>query len=145
MAKRAAVKRPTPRGRVAAGPAIRQLDRAFVKAVAARDARALVTAFYAADAVLMPPNAPAVKGRAGIQAFLQGLMDAGVANFTLKTSRIESAGDLAYGRGAYRFSMPGADGSMGGDAGKSIVIYRRQRDGSWKAVADMFNSDRPAD
>lgn len=144
MAKRAAVKRQAAGGRMPAATAVRQLDRAFMKAVAARDARALVAAFYASGAVLMPPNAPAVKGRAGIQAFLQGLMDAGVANFALRTTRIESAGDLAYGRGTYRFSMPGPDGSMSQNIGKYIVVYRRQRDGSWRAVADIFNSDRPA-
>lgn len=125
-----------PAKRMPAPSAIRQLDRAFMKSIATRDARSL--------AVLMPPNHEAVKGRPNIEKFLQGLMDAGVTDVTLKTTKIESAGDLAYGRGAYSFALPAADGSMARDVGKYVVVYRRARDGSWKAIADIFNSDRPA-
>jgi ketosteroid isomerase-like protein len=124
--------------------AIRQLDKAFMGAVHRKDAAALVKAFYAPDAVLMPPNHEAVKGRPRIQKFLQGLIDAGAADFTLKTTKIESASALAYGRGVYGFSLPAPDGSRVRDVGKYVVVHRRQRDGSWKAVADIFNSDRPA-
>lgn len=38
--------------------AIHQLDAEFMKAASARDAAALVAAFYAPEAVLMPPNRP---------------------------------------------------------------------------------------
>jgi ketosteroid isomerase-like protein len=30
------------------------------------------------------------------------------------------------------------------DTGKFIVIFRQQADGGWKATADQFNSDLPA-
>jgi ketosteroid isomerase-like protein len=129
---------------VPAATGIRQLDKAFMSALNRKDAAALVKGFYAPDAVLMPPNHEAVKGRPHIQRFLQGLIDAGAADFTLKTTKIESAGPLAYGRGVYGFSLPAPDGSRVRNAGKYVVVYRRQRDGTWKAVADIFNSDHPA-
>jgi uncharacterized protein (TIGR02246 family) len=129
--------------RVDPATAIRQLDRSFMSAAASKDAKALVNAFYSADAVLLPPGAPLVKGRPGIQKFLQGMLDAGATQVTLKTAKVESAGDLAYGRGAYSFTMPGPDGAPARQAGKYVVVYRRQRDGSWRAVADIFNSDKP--
>lgn len=124
--------------------AIRRLDAEFMKAAKARDAGALVAAFYAPDAVLMPPNHPLVKGRAQIRAFLQGLMDGGVQSIKLRTSRIEHAGSLAYGRGTYTLVIAPPGGPTTEDVGKYVVVYRRQRDRSWKTVADIFNSDRAA-
>ena len=127
-----------------AAPAIRRLDAAFMKAVAARDARGLVAAFYGADAVLMPPNHPLVAGAAAIQGFLQGLLDSGATGITLDTQRIATAGDLAWGRGAYTLSLTPPGGLPAQDTGKYIVCYRRQAGGGWRAVADIFNSDGPA-
>lgn len=143
--KRAAAKtskgasRKAPAKSPSAAEAIRRLDAEFMKAVTARDSRALVQAFYAPDAVLMPPNHPAVEGRENIRGFLQGLIDAGATGIKLITASVSSAGDVAWERGAYVLSMaPGAE-----DRGKYIVCYRRRPDRSWRAVADIFNSDQP--
>jgi uncharacterized protein (TIGR02246 family) len=124
--------------------ALRRLDGRFMKAVAARDARGLVKAFYADDAVLLPPNHPAVAGRTDIQAYFQGMLDAGVESIRLEAVQVEVSGPLAWVRGRYTLAIARPGGSPLHDTGKSLVCYRRQRDGAWKAVADMFSSDRPA-
>jgi ketosteroid isomerase-like protein len=142
----AKVRRPARPAAAGATPAaaIVRLDDEFMKAVAARDARALVAAFYAPEAVLMPPNHPAVEGREGIRVFLQGLMDAGATSIKLATKKVWSAGALAVGRGSYALSMSPPDGVSSEDHGKYIVCYRRQANGGWRAIADIFNSDQPA-
>lgn len=134
--------RPAPRPAGAAA-AIHQLDEAFMKAAARRDGGALVRAFYAANAVLMPPNHPAVAGRKNIQAFFQGLMGPSFGGITLETAAVESAGGLAYGRGRYRLALTSPAGQPVEDTGKYVVVYRRQPNGAWRAVADIFNSDQP--
>ena len=116
--------------------AIRKLDTDFMKAANAKDVVSLVKAFYAVNAVLMPPNSPIVKGRAAVQRFFQGLIDAGATDVKLQTTTIESAGSLAYGRGRVTFAVGGKT-----EVGKYVVVYRRQSDGGWKAVADIFNTD----
>jgi ketosteroid isomerase-like protein len=127
-----------------AADAIRRLDTEFMKAANARNAAALVKAFYAADAVLMPPNHPAVEGRANIRGFFQGLIDSGLTNIKLETGTIASAGDLAYGRGRYILALSPAGAAPVQDVGKYVVVYRRQLSGAWRAVSDIFNSDQPA-
>jgi uncharacterized protein (TIGR02246 family) len=127
-----------------AADAIRALDAEFMKAANARNAGALVKAFYAPDAVLMPPNHAAVEGRANIQAFLQGLIDSGLTSIKLETTTIASAGDLAYGRGQYTLALSPPGGAPVEDVGKYVVVYRRQASGTWRAVSDIFNSDHPA-
>ena len=129
---------------VSAADAIRQLDEDFMKAANAKEAGALVKAFYAQDAVLLPTNRPIVEGRSNIQAFLQGLIDSGFTGIKLETTRTASAGDLAYGRGRYTLSLTPPGGAPVQHAGKYVVVYRRQPNGSWRAVADIFNSDQPA-
>jgi ketosteroid isomerase-like protein len=90
----------------------------------------------------MPPNHPAVEGRDNIRGFLQGLIDAGATGIKLITASVSSAGDVAWERGAYVLSMAPAGGAGAEDRGKYIVCYRRRPDGSWRAVADIFNSDQ---
>jgi ketosteroid isomerase-like protein len=140
-APRKVAARPAPKSPGAADT-IHRLDAAFMKAANARNGGALVKAFYASDAVLMPPNHAAVEGHTAIQAFLQGLMDAGLTSIKLETTTVASAGDLAYGRGRYTLSMSPVGGAPVQDVGKYVVVYRRQPSGGWRAVADIFNSDQ---
>ena len=146
--RRARSAKPAARKRAAPGPspaaAIVKLDQDFMKGVAAKDARALVSAFYAPDAVLLPPNQPAVEGREAIRAALQGLMDAGVTSIKLTTQKVWSTGALAFARAQYTLSMVPPDGVPVEDTGKSLVCYRRQPNGSWRAILDMFSSDQAA-
>ncbi len=129
--------------KVSAAAAIRQLDAAFMSGAASKDAKTIVQTVYTSDAVLMPPNGPSVKGRSNIQQFLQGMLDTGAVNVTVKTAQVDADGDLACGRGVYSMRVPGPDGTRQDDTGKYIIVCRRQRDGSWRVVADIWNSDRP--
>lgn len=141
--KRSVVKKPTAiKKQGTAAEAIHKLDAKFMEAANAKNVGSLVTAFYTEDAVLMPPNHPIVEGRSNIRNFLQGLIDRGFSGIKLETRKIESVGNLAYGRGWYNLSMTPPGGSAVEDVGKYIVIYRRQGNGPWRAVADIFNSDQ---
>src|SRR5947209_20387212 len=122
MAKKAPKKaaRPPAPKLASAADAIHQLDAEFMKAASAKSAAALVKAFYAPDAVLMPPNHPIVEGRAGIQSFLQGLIDSGLTSLKVETTSVASGGDVAYGRGRYALSISPPGGTPVQDAGKYV-------------------------
>lgn len=54
------------------------------------------------------------------------------------------SGDLAYQRGTFTVAAtPKAGGETRNLSGSFLRIYRRQSDGSWRMVRDMFNSDKP--
>ena len=118
--------------------AIRALSDAFVRHFNAGDADQLVQAVYSDDARLLPPNHPMVSGRSQISEAFRQFLGAGFGGMTIDTSEIEvaSAGDLAYAIGTYSLERPAPD------RGKFVEIYRRQSDGSWRCIADMFSSDR---
>lgn len=107
---------------------------AWMEAFAARDIDAM-TAFYAEDAVLLPPNAPAIFGRDAISATIQEMFAAGLG-VELEDLEIKVTGNLGYKAGRYR--TWGEDGSLI-DRGKYIEIWSNI-DGSWVLHRDIWNS-----
>ncbi len=137
--------------RAAKGPAslspadeagIRAVDSAFVAAANAGDAEK-VAAVYADDGAVLAPNLPPQKGRAAIKSFWGGFLDAYTVRFEVVSDTIEGRGDLAYNQGHYRFTaVPKAKGVPGvADEGKFVEILKKQPDGSWKYVVDMYSSN----
>ena len=105
-----------------------------------QDYEALVEMGYAPDAVELAPNRPAVQGREAIAKYLGSFPH--ITSFTTTTIDLTGSGDLAYQYGTYHMVMEGPEGSMTDD-GKFIELWKRQPNGSWKVVYDLFNSDVP--
>lgn len=101
------------------------------------------TAYYTADAVRMPPNAPMIQGTAAIQELWNALPPR--TGFTITPQVIAGDGDLAYARGAYTIDLAPPDADPVSTVGKWHAIYERQADGSWLCVSDIWNSDAPAE
>jgi uncharacterized protein (TIGR02246 family) len=118
--------------------AIEDRVRAFVTAFNAKDAAAIAS-LYTEDATLFPPGAMPITGRSAIRKFWQEGIDSGLSNITLKPTEIASSGDLAYEVGVFVASIPGKDGKRMTLAGKYIVLWKRERDGTWRLHRDIWN------
>jgi uncharacterized protein (TIGR02246 family) len=94
-----------------------------------------MTALHAEDAVLLPPDAPAVFGRDGIRSAYVDLFAAGFA-IELEDLEIKVSGNLGYKAGRYR--MTDKTGSLV-DRGKYIDIWSK-KDGQWLLHRDIWNS-----
>ena len=121
---------------------IRSADSAFMAAANAGDAEQIAEV-YTEDGSLLAPNLPPQKGRDAVRAFWGGFLDAYTVRFEVASDTIEGRGDLAYNQGHYRFTaVPKAKGVPGiADEGKFLEILKKQRDGSWKYVLDMYSSN----
>jgi uncharacterized protein (TIGR02246 family) len=103
-----------------------------------------VLAVWAEDGVMMPPHHPSVEGRDQLASYFRNLFSQFRFEFVFTSSAIQIEGDLAVERVTYTASaLPLAGGPPLGDAGKGLHVYGRQRDGTWKLVKDIWNSDRP--
>jgi uncharacterized protein (TIGR02246 family) len=122
---------------------IRQLDRQWVAAVSKKDAVSIVQ-FYAAEARIMPANAPTARGRAAIAEFWRGFLELPGLDFSFEPQviKVAEAGDLAYDVGTYSLSHGAAQARVQ-DRGKYLVVWEKVG-GEWKAMVDTFNSDLPA-
>ena len=124
--------------------AIARNTAALLAAVNASDV-AGVMSVWADDGVLMPPHHPSVHGRVQIDRYFTALFQSSRLNFSFTSSQIRVSGDTAVERVHYDASAwPAHGGAEIRDAGKGLHVYRRESDGSWKLVADIWNSDNPA-
>ena len=124
--------------------AIARNTAALLAAVNASDVSAVLS-LWADDGVLMPPHHPSVHGRAQIERYFSELFQRLRFDFSFTSSRIQVSGDTAFERVHYNASAwPARGGPETRDAGKGLHVYRRESDGSWKLVADIWNSDNPA-
>lgn len=117
-----------------------QLSSAWEKAVNAKNWDA-VGATYAADAVLLPPNGPAIQGRENILAFFKEFPP--FSDMKLQLVEIDGRCDMAYVRGVYSMTIRMPDHEPFHDTGKYLEIRMKQSNGSWLITQDMFSSDIP--
>lgn len=101
-----------------------------------------VAAFYATDALLMPPNAKAVSGTAAIQQYWSATPAGTKVELTVSSVTLSTAGELATDAGTYKLTIPMPDGSSVTDEGKYLVTWKKGTDG-WKMAQDIWNSDLP--
>ena len=134
---------PAPGDTKAAEDAVRAADAAWSKAAIAMDVAA-VGSYYADDAVVLPPNMPIVIGKDAAQkAWAAILVPGNSTSWTASTVVSAASGDIVYDQGTYTASMKGPDGKAVPDTGKYLCVWKKQADGSWKAVEDTWNSDLP--
>ncbi|MCH8614979.1 DUF4440 domain-containing protein [Sphingomonas sp. SM33] len=106
----------------------------------AHDAKALA-ANYAADAALANPGEPLITGTEGINKTTAGFASDPNLKVEFAADRVQVAasGDLAYTRGHYTMTTtdPETRKPVEG-AGSYLTVYKKQTDGSWKAVEDFI-------
>lgn len=110
----------------------------WMEAFNSHDAHSLA-ALYTADAVLLPPNQPAVFGRDAIAATNAAFFTTGDFKIDIEALETVVDGQLAYVAGRYR--MWTGDGTLV-DHGKYIEIWRAV-DGEWLISRDIYNSSMP--
>jgi uncharacterized protein (TIGR02246 family) len=134
-----------PDTRAADERAIREANAAWLKAVTAKDVEAFVS-FFAEDASVLPPNAPIVTGKESVRKFASEMMaNPGFAGSSQTTKvEVSRAGDLAYSTDTYQLTANDAKGRPVTDRGKEVIVWKKQPDGKWKTVVEIFNSDLPA-
>lgn len=123
---------------------IRNADTALQQAIATKDLESTVS-FYASDATLLPVAEPIVTGTKAIRKEWTHLFSIPDFQNKSKLTKVEvsSGGDLAYTQGTYETFLAGADGKPAIEHGKYVSVWKKQADGSWKIVTDIYNTDAP--
>ncbi len=119
--------------------ALGQMNRDFAAAPNAKDAKA-AAALYTEDAVLIPPGEPLVRGRAAIEEYWKGAIEAGgVRDVSVETIDASSSGSLGYETGNYVLTANGPNGEAIIDKGRYVELLRRGADGKWYSTHGIWN------
>ena len=101
-----------------------------------------ISRMYTEDAELLIPEAPIVRGREAIGQVWATILGSGGNSVRVDIREVQESGDWAYDIGTFEASAP--DGNVL-NAGKYIVIWKRQSTGERKIHRDIFNWDVPPD
>lgn len=123
--------------------AIKADEAKWNKQFAAQDEEGVVS-HYANDAYFVAPGVAGTEGSTPIrQIFANALTDpAFQVHFSSDKIDVARSGDLAYARGKFSEKYTDkATGKVMSDSGSYITVYKKQDDGSWKAVEDFAAAD----
>ncbi len=121
--------------------AIRAVNQAFIQANLDGD-WAAAAALHTEDAVRMPPNTTAYRGRAAIEARLAEVGT--ITAFTATSVETDGRDGLAYDWVSYSITFLGEGMTEPiTNIGKGLVVMQKQADGSWQAHRVIWNSDLP--
>lgn len=125
--------------------ALREVDRKWSEAAAAKDVDKVVS-YYAENAIVLPPNAAIAQTQESVRAIWKELLESPglVISWTAQKVEVAKSAELGYVSGTYQLRMTDAEGKPVNDHGKYLEVMKKQADGSWKCVADTWNSDLPA-
>jgi len=134
-----------PDTRAADERAVREADAAWSKAAAAKDLERVLSS-YAEDAIKCDPNSPMLTGKESIRkSWSEAMATPGFAvSWQASKAEASRSGDLAYTVGTYQLTVNDPKGKPLTDRGKYVTVWKKQPDGNWKVVADIYNSDLPA-
>lgn len=95
----------------------------------------------------MFPNAPAMTGKDAIGKGMKDVLADPNWSLPLQPVHVEvsRSGDLGYVRGTYLLTATDSPGKkVATERGRLVIIFRKEADGSWKAVQEISNAEAPA-
>ncbi len=95
-------------------------------------------ALYTPDATVMLHGKPAMQGKAAIREFFAASLGKAEVSFNIDVEQAEIHGNMAYLISKYWMSVRPHDTDQHiTDAGRSLLIYKRDSSGQWKIHADI--------
>jgi uncharacterized protein (TIGR02246 family) len=136
---------PRPDTRAADLQAVKDIEAAWLKDTAAKDADKWAS-YFAENGRALYPGAATLNGKAAIKAAMAPYFADPNFSLSFESTRAMASkgGDMVYSQGTYTMTMTNPKTKKPiTDKGKYLTVFTKQADGSWKAVADTFNSDSP--
>ncbi len=126
----------------AEGEHLMQISRDWSKS-ASTDSIEKILSYWADDAVVMSPGQSAISGKNAIREMIAGTSK--IPGFKISweplSVSISQSGDMAYMIEKNQITMNDSLGKPITEFNKGVTIWRKEADGSWKNIVDMWNAD----
>jgi ketosteroid isomerase-like protein len=124
------------------GEKLMQISRDWSKS-AATDSIEKTLSYWADDAVVMSPGQPLIKGKNSIREMVAGTSK--IPGFKISWEPlsvvVSKSGDMAYMIEQNQITVNDSLGKPLTEFNKGVTIWRKEPDGSWKNVVDMWNAN----
>ena len=111
--------------------------------LASTDSIEKVLSYWADDAIIMPPGQPPLKGKKAIREMIEGTSK--IPGFKISweplSVSVSKSGDMAYMIEHNQITVNDTSGKPITEFNKVVTVWRKEADGSWKNVVDMWNAD----
>ncbi|MEP6820488.1 MAG: DUF4440 domain-containing protein [bacterium] len=103
----------------------------------------LILSYWTDDAIVLPPGLPAVIGKAALRQYVESSLQIPGFRITWTSTGVKFSpdGKLAYMLGHNSVSLTAPDGTAITDEGRAVTIWRREPDGEWRCVLDIWNAE----
>ena len=110
---------------------------------ASTDSVEKMLSYWADDAIVMPPGQPPVKGKKAIRAMVEGTskIPGFHISFEPLSVYVSKSADLAYMLEQNQITVNDSLGHPVTEFNKTVTVWRKEADGSWKNIVDMWNAD----
>ena len=121
--------------------ALLQRDSAWAATAKARDVEAILS-YWSDDAVVIAPGSPEIRGKTAIREYVQKslALPRFSISWTPASAAISSDGKLGYTTGQNVVTVAGPDGKLLTIPGRYVTVWRRDADGAWRCVVDIWNT-----
>ena len=122
--------------------AIKRADSSWDKASEAKSAEGWLN-FYAEDAIMMPPGENVCKDKSSRETSIRKMFAIPGMSLRFQTNKVELSqmADLGYAVGVYQWTSKDPTGKDYHEAGKYCETWKKQSDGNWKCIVDIWNAD----
>ena len=124
----------------AARTALLQTDTEWAKFAAAGKDIEKIVSYWSDDAIVYPPRASAISGKAAIRGFVSQSLKTPFFSISWKPAQaiVSESGDLGYTMGTNEITSADAQGKVTRVQGRYLTVWRRTG-GAWKCVVDFWN------
>ncbi len=119
-------------------------DTEWSRAAEGKDVEAILS-FVADDAIFFPPDGPMLRGKEIIRSFWSELVETPDFSVSWEATDavVSSAGDMGYTYGLALVTRKDEEGNTDTELTKYVTIWKKQSNGSWQVVVDIWNSNEP--
>ena len=121
--------------------ALMQTSRDWAHAAGSGDLEGALV-YWTEDAIVLPPDEPAVVGKDAIRAWIR--QASSIPGFSItwepELATVSSGGDVGYMVERNRVTFCDASGDLKTQYGKAVTVWRKQADGAWKCAIDTWNN-----
>ena len=126
----------------AEGDTLMQISREWSRSAATGNVEKTL-GYWADDAVIMSPGQPLLKGKKAIRDMIESTSK--IPGFKISweplSVSVSESGDLAYMIEKNQITVNDSLGNPINEFNKVVTIWRKEADGSWKNIVDMWNDD----